>query len=385
MEISLDWKNIFYLFAQFIGYLVGLVLIAYGVKGKKSNIFLGLNFLFLTYSSFIIWLITTGYFVKFPHLYRSGNFTGLLFVPLMYLYIRFEIVKKGFSKWDFLHFLPPVIFLVDFWPIYQLPVAEKLRLIQSEISDPALFTQFSQSRFFHENFYTPFRTLVTAGYWSVCVYMVLKGAKTQLKNEFSKEWFIWIKIFLAFQSMVFLPVMLLFWAINPITAYNIIHVSIVILTIGTALSLLFLPKILYGLDREQYEKQQVVRKSKSELLEQLSSKKITEIKERLDTVLHQDKKFLQQGYAISDLSKDTGIPSYLLTLYINNVLSTSFPELINKERVEECCKMMESGNYAHFATEGFAQLCGFSNRNSFTLAFKKYKGVTPAVFLKSLN
>jgi AraC-like DNA-binding protein len=215
--------------------------------------------------------------------------------------------------------------------------------------------------------------------------MVLKGAKTQLKNEFSKEWFIWIKIFLAFQSMVFLPVMLLFWAINPITAYNIIHVSIVILTIGTALSLLFLPKILYGLDREKYENQQVLRKSKSELLEQLSSKKITEIKERLDTVLHQDKKFLQQGYAISDLSKDTGIPSYLLTLYINNILSTSFPELINKERVEECCKMMESGNYAHFATEGFAQLCGFSNRNSFTLAFKKCKGVTPAVFLKSLN
>lgn len=46
MEIVLDWKNIFYLSTQLIGYLVGLVLITTGLKGKKSNIFLGLNFLF---------------------------------------------------------------------------------------------------------------------------------------------------------------------------------------------------------------------------------------------------------------------------------------------------------------------------------------------------
>jgi AraC-like DNA-binding protein len=385
MDISLDWKNIIYLFSQFIGYSVGLVLITSGLKGKKSNIFLGLNFLFLTYSTFIIWLITTGYFVKFPALYRTGNLTGLLFIPLMYLYIRREIGKKPFSPFDFLHLLPALVFFIDFWPIYNLPVDQKLSLIKSEISNPALFTQFSQSRFFHANFYTPFRTLLNLVYWSLSVYWVFKGSKNQVNKKFSKEWFIWIKIFLGFQSMVFLPVLFLYWVITPLTAYLMAHLSIVVLNIGTGFALLFLPKLLYGLDHEQFEKKPQTRKSKTEILDQLSEKKIAEIRNKIDTALHVEKKYLQQGYSINDLSNDTGIPSYLLTLYINNTLSTSFPDLINKERIEECCKMMASGEYAHFATEGFANLCGFSNRNTFSLAFRKYKDLTPSAYLKKIR
>jgi AraC-like DNA-binding protein len=385
MDISLDWKNIFYLFAQFIGYLVGFALIASGLKGKRSNIFLGLNFLFLTYSSFVIWLITTGYFIAFPQFYRTGNLAGLLFIPLMFLYIRHETAKKAFTPWDLLHFLPALIFLVDFWPIYALPVDQKLKLIKSEISDPTLFTRFSQSRFFHANFYTPFRSLVLVVYWSLSVYWVRVGSRNPTNRDFAKEWFVWIRIFLGLESMVFLPALLLYWAITPLTAYYLAHFSIVILNVGTGLSLLFFPKILYGLDKERYETQQPNRKSKVELLEQLSEKKTAEIRSKIESALYVEKKYLKQGYTINDLSKDTGIPSYLLTLYINNILSTSFPDLINKERVEECCKMMESGDYAHFATEGFAQLCGFNNRNSFSAAFRKYKGITPSAYLKSRN
>lgn len=385
MEISLDWKNIFYLFCQFIGYLVGIVLISSGLKDKTNNIFLGFNFILLTYSSFIIWLITTGYFVEFPQLYRTGNLTGLMFIPLMYLYIRREIGNKVFLPWDFLHFLPALVYFIDFWPIYSLPVEQKLVLIKSEILNPALFTQFSQSRFFHENFYTPFRSTLTAVYWSLSVYWVARGSKDKKGNTFNREWFIWIKIFLGLQSMVFLPVMLLYWAIDPVTAYHIAHVSIVILNVGTGLSLLFFPKLLFGLDQEGFEKQQVYRKPKSEILNQFSEKKIIEIKNSLESTLFLEKKYLKEGYSINDLANDCGIPSYLLTLYINNVLSTTFPSLINKARIEECCKMMTSGVYAHYSMEGFAQLCGFTNRNTFSSAFKKYKGMSAAVYYKSLR
>ncbi|MGL6269945.1 MAG: helix-turn-helix domain-containing protein [Chitinophagaceae bacterium] len=206
-----------------------------------------------------------------------------------------------------------------------------------------------------------------------------------MNKGFAREWFIWIKIFLGFQSMVFLPVWLLYWAIEPITAYYLAHFSIVMLNVGTGFSLLFFPKILYGLDQDRYETKPLIRKSKTEILDHLSAKKIAEIRNKIESAIQEEKKYLQQGYSINDLSNDTGIPSYLLTLYINNTLSTSFPDMINKERIEECCKMMASGNYTHFATEGFAQLCGFSNRNSFSLSFRKYKGVSPATYFKNLN
>jgi AraC-like DNA-binding protein len=385
MNIYLDWKNIFYLFSQFVGYLVGVLLIVSSFKGKRNNAFLGFNFLLLTYSTFIIWLITTGYFVHFPHLYRTGNFTGMLFIPMMYLYIRSEVKKKPFSPWDLLHFLPPLVFLVDFWPILTLDVDQKLILLKSEISDPSLFTKFSQSRFFHEDFYTPFRSILVAIYWSFSVFLVFSHAKNQASQGFGRQWFVWIKIFLAFESMVFLPALLLNWAIEPITAYYLAHISNVVLNLGTGLSLLFFPKILYGLDQKMFEEHRAKRKSKLDILDQLSEKKIDEIKKKLETALTVEKKYLKHGYTIGDLSVDTGIPSYLLTLYVNNVLLTTFPDLINKERVEECCKMMESGKYPHLATEGFGDLCGFNNRNSFSLAFKKHKGVSPSAYYKGLR
>lgn len=386
MDISLDWKNIFYLFAQFIGFLVGLLLVVSGLRNRKNNTLLGLNFIFLTYSSFIIWLITTGYFVKFPHLYRTGYLTGLIFIPLMFLYIKHEIQEKPISWLSIFHFLPALVYIIDFWPVFNLNADQKLSLITAEIKNPALFTQFSQSRFFNANFYTPFRSILNAVYWAISVYWVTKGLKNKIKHDFAKTWFIWIKIFLALQSMVFLPALLLYWAIEPLTAYLLTHISVVLLNLITAFALLLLPKILYGLDAKDYEIKQSAntRKSKTEILDQLSAQKIEEIRISIFNVLESQKKFLQQGYSINDLSKDTNIPSYLLTMYINKTLATTFPELINKARIEECCKMMASGEYAHFATEGFAQLCGFSNRNTFTLAFRKYKGITPAAYFKNL-
>lgn len=224
-----------------------------------------------------------------------------------------------------------------------------------------------------------------AGYWSVSVYLVVFKGKNHRNKDFTKQWFIWIKIFLAFQSLTFLPPLFLNWAIDPITGYYLAHFSSVVLNLDTGLALFFYPRILYGLDQEKFEHHQIKKKLKGEIFEQLTQQKIEEIKLSLQNVLEVDKKYLIHGYSINDLSKDTSIPSYLLSLYINNVLNSNFPDLINKERIEECCKMMASGKYSHLATEGFAQICGFNNRNSFSTAFKKHKGVSPPVYYKEVS
>jgi AraC-like DNA-binding protein len=291
---------------------------------------------------------------------------------------------KGLRWTDSIHLIIPLVFIVDFWPVFMLDIEEKRLLIQSEISNPALFTAFSQSRFFPDNFYTPFRSLVLGFYWICSVYWVWYGSKKHDVTGFAKEWFVWIKIFIALESLVFLPFFLLFWAIEPITTYFIVHLAIVFLNLGTGFSLLFFPKILYGLDREKFDNQLKKQKSKSEILDNLSSEKNLEIENQLISVLDGQKKYLQHSYSIHDLSEDTKIPSYLLTLYINKVLNTTFTDLINKKRIEECCELMASKRFSHLAIEGFANLCGFNNRNSFSLAFKKYKEMSPSAYYKTL-
>ncbi|MCL6259832.1 AraC family transcriptional regulator [Aquiflexum sp. TKW24L] len=382
MEVALDWKNFFYIFSQFVGFLVGLVLIYFGFKKNPQNILLGFNFLVLTYSSFIIWLITTSYFVYFPQLYRTGNFTGLLFMPMMYLYIRMVVSGKKLQWRDSLHLIVPLMFLVDYWPVLILDSSEKLALIRSEISNPALFTSFNQSRFFPDGFYTPFRSVVLSIYWILSVYWVRQGTKKIDKEGFAKEWLAWIKVFLVLEFFVFFPFFMLFWTIKPIAAYHLVHITIVILNLTTGLSLMFFPKILYGLDKDLFIQHLKKQKSKTEIMDNLPVEKSTEIENKVKTALEENKRYLQHGYSIHDLSEDTGIPTYLLTMYINKVLDSSFTDLINKKRIEECCLLMASGKYPHLAIEGFATLCGFNNRNSFSLAFKKFKDMSPSAFYK---
>jgi len=381
MEKALDFVNLFYLFSLFIGFLVGMVLIYFGFKKKRTNILLGFNFLLLTYMSLIIWLLTSGQFVDFPFLYRTAYPAGFLFMPSMYIYIRMVLKGGGLNWKDLIHLLPALVFFIDFWPVLMLDNHEKYLLIQSELSNPVLFTQFTQSRFFPPDFYTPFRSLVLAFYWVISARMVWRNTKKQDIKGFAKEWFVWIKIFLGLELLVFFPFLLLFWAIDPMTNFLLVHLTIVLLTLGTGFTLIFFPKILYGIDQDLFEEKAI--KSKSEKTEQLSNQKIKEIEEKLDQALNKEKKFLQHGYSIHSLGADTDIPVYLLTLYINHHLKTNYSDLINQKRIEEACKLIESGKFGHLSLIGLAELSGFNNRNSFTLAFQKFKNVSPSFFIKS--
>lgn len=383
MEIEFDLVNLFYLFSMFIGLLVGMVLIYFGLKKNRANILLGVNFLLLTYISFIVWLITSEQLLNFPHLYRTANIAGFLFMPLMYLYIRMVLIGEGIKWWDIFHLLPALVFFLDFWPILLLDSHEKVLLIQSEISNPALFTRYNQSRFFPPNFYTPIRSIVLAFYWLISARMVWKNAKKQDVKGFGKEWFVWIKIFLGLELLVFFPFLLLFWAIDPMTNFLLVHLTIVLLTLGTGFTLIFSPKILYGMDQDLFEDKAI--KSKPEKTEHLSDQKIKEIEEKLDQVLNKDKKFLQHGYSIHAMAADTDIPVYVLTQYINHTLNIHFSDLINQKRIEESCKLIESGKFQHLSLLGLAELSGFNNRNSFTLAFQKFKNVSPSVYIKSIK
>lgn len=375
--------NLFFLFSLFIGLLVGMVLIYFGFQKNRHNILLGINFLLLTYMSLIVWLITSGYYFHFPSLYRSGNLVAFLFMPLMFLYIRMVLTGREITSKDLFHLFPVLVYIVDFWPVFMLDNVEKQLLIQSEISNPVLFTTYTQSRFFSFDFYTPFRSVVLAFYWILSVVLVWANIKKQDSKVFAKEWFVWIKIFLGLEFLIFFPFLFLFWAIHPLTNFFLIHLTIVIITLITGFVLVFFPKILYGMDQPLFEEQSF--KSKPEKNENLSEQKSAEIESKLDVVLNRDKKFLQHGYSIHSLSADTDIPVYLLTLYINHHLKTNFSDLINQKRIAESCKLIESGKFEHLSLVGLAEMSGFNNRNSFTLAFQKFKNVSPSAYIKSLK
>lgn len=390
MELTLDWKNMFYIGSQFIGYSVAIVLIVAGFRRNRVNLLIGLAFLILTYSAFVAGLVSSGLFVHFPALYRSGNLVALLFAPVVYLYLQAVIRKTKLTAWDLLHLLPALVYLVDYWPVFVLPVSEKLSLIQAEIEDPVLFTMYRQTRFFPDNFYTPFRTVQIAVYWLFSVRLVYQYSKTATRRikYFGRDWLAWIKLFLGAMALIFLPFFATFWLLDAKVIFDMVHAVSGIMATFTGIALLFYPNILYGLNAADGEfqpgKQSISPKAEKPVrVIQLSSEKESTIRKKLEGVMNEKKVYLKRGYTVHALAADTGIPEYLLTEYIQRSLKTTFPDLINEQRIAESCRLIASGAHEQYSIDGIAELSGFSNRNSYIMAFRKFKNSTPSEYIRS--
>lgn len=387
MQLFLGWKDLIYLFSMFIGFWIGVILLIHGIKKNKTNITLSFYFFSLTYAVFLAWLISSGYHINFPQLYRTGNIAGLLFAPLIYLYISQGVNEKSWQTVDIIHLLPAFIYLIDFFPIiFLLNPEEKLALVQSEIANPYVFTSFNQSRFFPSNFHTLARTILISTYWLASIRLLWKqGNKVaDLSKFFGKEWVIWMKTLLFLQILIFFPFFFLVSFVDTGLGFDLIHLTASITLLSSGIAILFFPKVLYGLNEFEFILHSQEEITKTETQGRLSGEKEAEIESLVKVVLDDQKSFLKNGFTLSDLAKETGIPAYLLTHYINRSLDTSFSELINQKRIEACCSMMESGQYKHLTLEGLAELCGFNNRNSFSAAFKKFKGMTPSQYQKSV-
>jgi AraC-like DNA-binding protein len=65
---------------------------------------------------------------------------------------------------------------------------------------------------------------------------------------------------------------------------------------------------------------------------------------------------------------------------INDEFGVNFNEFVNKYRIEEAKKLLESNESKLFTMEHIAEKSGFGSVNSFTRVFKEFEGITPGQF-----
>jgi AraC-like DNA-binding protein len=390
MFLELDFSTIVYFISVIVGFITGIILFIYSIKKNKSNLPLAYTFLSLSISMFFSLLIYSGLFVHFPDLYRIGNIFGYIFVPLPFIYVQSITKNRSFLWTDLLHFIPALIYIIDFFPIFLLSSEEKLALIQLEISDINTFTQYRQSWIFPDGFHQTFRTILISLYWLMQSRLLFqwKMKKKNILNSFEKEWVIWIIFFMTFQFLMFFPFYLTFFFISKELIFSLIHLTAAVLLVLSAFLLYLFPRLLYGLNQLKYVSDQIV-KSKSDqptkIKDQLQEYKFLELKEVMTKWIEEEKVYLKQGYTIRDLAKDTQIPYYQIAEFINHYLNTSFSDLMNERRIDYCVELLKKGDFPNYTLEAISEECGFSNRNSFASAFKKFKGLTPSEFQKGLK
>lgn len=105
----------------------------------------------------------------------------------------------------------------------------------------------------------------------------------------------------------------------------------------------------------------------------------------MNRVMDEKKPYLNSEFKLSDLAAETNYPLHEISQVLNQDLNQSFPDFVNKYRVEEVKKRMEDKAYAKFTFFAIAQQCGFNSKTSFYRIFKNETGKTPADYVKDLK
>ncbi|MGJ4748368.1 helix-turn-helix domain-containing protein [Leptospira sp. SA-E8] len=104
---------------------------------------------------------------------------------------------------------------------------------------------------------------------------------------------------------------------------------------------------------------------------------------RLNKLLDEDKIYLEEELRISDLAAVLGLSVHQVSELLNQVLNISFPDLLKKYRIEEAKRIILNDPSTNILDLAFS--VGFQSKSSFYDSFKKYTGLTPQEFKKSVS
>jgi len=422
MQPVLNTSTFIFLITVILCFVAGAVLLVFSKSKAVNNKLLAAYYITIGYGLLVAFLLYSRLIVQFPwyHTYRTGYIPGLLLMPFSFFYIRSLLQQKKFRPVDLVHFIPVMVFIIDFIPFYFRSADYKLQ--QVAIDAQALDTtwnQFSQGWLGIGAVYTPLRIALTTLYWILQVRMIIRSGKVKGGHNLIAEnrgVMVWAKIFCGSQVLFFLP-----YYLNAIIGdqQNFFFASVTSLSIGVAITLVALimqPGILYGLkgvmirnfendpgDHKnvpstvnvkgamgipadlKIDSATITTPTKQGNVSEeiyLSGQKLTSLGKQLTEHILHEHSYLKKGCTSANLAAEMNMQPYILSAVINQVFKTNFNDFLNGYRVDHAKTLIQNGEAKLLTLEGLSEQCGFNNRNSFTLAFKKHVGQTPSDFIK---
>lgn len=379
-----------------IGFLSSFLLLNFAGSLNPANRYLAYHFFLNALFGIAHWASVVSNSVQLSTIFTVHYFPiYLLNTPFLYFYVRGVLTNKvRIQGWDYIHFLPFLVMLINVLPYSLLPLEYKQQFVAQLFLDSSTIYRihFPLIPF---TFYFIFRSVLSIGYIFLSAKIVWKSmleGKLNTANELKK----WLVINLALATAFNLILI----TSSLISLY--IHNFILVLdhngrgrTFGTivmaALWILvyFFPKILYGLQSHTgdtltdviQQNEKIAKASKST---EFSANRLGQVDKALEDYLP-EKKYLEPGFSLSDLVKEIGLPEHLLTYYFNNHKGLTFLKWKNQLRIQEAILLLKAGQAETNTLESVGKACGYKSRSNFIQAFKSQTGESPSVYLKRLS
>lgn len=377
MQIIFNFDTVLFLASAAVGILSGAIILYFGFKYNPANQPLGFAQLCLGFAIWSAFIVTSGLIIYLPHWYRTANIFTMLFIPMSFLYVVFFTQRRSWRWYDLLHFIPVLIYIVDYWDIFMLPRAEKIVLIEQGMSNLDTLMEFRDSRYFGPHFHWEFRTAQFSLYWLAEVGIIVRWLRNQSPlTRQVVEWRNWIMVFLACQLFL-----LVFHYLGATEAMSFLKIGVLFVgfTMIPTLVIFFFPLILYGLKIPEPSSLPVKNNLKTPYTEE-EMQRMAEAFRSMEKLLNEKRSFLKVGYSSHDFSHDIQIPPYQISKILQTFMDIGFVDYINQKRIKYCISKLDEEAWNSYTLEAVATECGFSNRNTFTQAFIKFQGETPSMY-----
>jgi AraC-like DNA-binding protein len=325
-----------------------LLLIAY--RDIFTSRFLKAVFILLLYSEIISLLLETTTATGIPlFIIITGYVTKLLFIPGAYLYLRNHFYQQQFERSDLIHLLPMAVFYTAC--IIAWLVNGSVGFVTNAGLNPV--SSSSESAQFALLCFRLF-TLCVAAFYLWQLLLLLRKNFTGIQKSKSD--------FNAADLVVEEPIQekVNYINIQKNNGHNGSHSA--------------------GINGHSQEQ-----KNGEVLSFFLTEEKMNQMDILVKELFIEKEPFLQQGYSLKYLSEELHVPLHHLSAFINRFHKMNFNDFINRYRVSHCEKKIINEEWKYKKLEAIACESGFSNRNTFTLAFKKVTGLNPSAYLKRLK
>ena len=369
------------------GYLFAFLLLnRFRKKGHLSDVFLALICAITAYQC-------TSYTIGFMEWYDTYRNTKINYYlvdvtlaigPSVYFYVLLVTQpKRGFKGQDWLHYLPFAI-----WLLYEV-------FVWAFDSQQAGYWD-QQNGWWLENIHfkyvSPFQE--SLGYLSKILYYTFTiqlfwNYRKRLRAYFSNTYKVelnWIRNFLVIYCILLFTFQFVVNIINSFIQelhwtqswWSFLAAAVTAYFLGMKGYFTDISKLLSLTEKVEMPKVDIAEADPPE------QESLEEWKFKLERLMDEDKPYLNPDLTLSELAKQLGISSNLLSQVINTCFGRNFNDFVNGYRVEAIKEKLQAGEQKTKSFLGIAFDCGFNSKATFNRTFKKFTQLSPSEFSRKI-
>lgn len=346
--------------------LITLFLLHYRVKRIDFSFsrFSVKIFFFLLAINFLYYVLYKYHLLeKFPHLFKIPGPFAFLIPVAFYYHVRYQLGNKMESYWiHILHLTPFILASINYIPIFALSSDIKRELLIRISEDRSLALQL-EGLFLPETTIFIVRSILILLYLWLAFALWKKEKNAIVLNPKVRKW-LTLFIYSYLLLNVLLIVLLFMGVFSPNNLVESIGQLIFLLSAGQFLMisiyLVLNPELLVVFSDNS--------KAKPLTNEYSGLPTVEEIKRRI----LKDELYKIPDLTIASLSKELDISQKNLSQIVNSS-SVNFRAFLNEIRIQQAQKLMENGYLDEFTVESLALEVGFSNRQTYYRALKKFE------------